>query len=1039
MARRRLWLACLLLLRACTPNDALPEDNTLPLLRLPVIIDGGEHHVRFGLADDASAVARSFGARFGLSHANCAALAEQMAAVQRAMSPHDITLVPVVAVALSLAEALAEATAGTHSGTPHNWPALCEEWMEVAAPPPGDVARAAVAHAVAMREAEAVIGAGALSPRRLALLGGALRALRAAPGLAKRSHAVGVALHQLAHNDTRVQREARRWMERSIEQTGGACTPLYTLNLAWLLLRWPKAAGAAATAEAEAAASDVLSRTVDGGWAPGGESVPCPGAAAAAEWVSVVELLAQLRYTAALRLATARGQQLHYRRLLEQVLALPRVSADVAYRAADAHNNLGVLGGGIKRGAAATAVRASAAHVRAAVALRPSHALFHNHLGMLMLRSNQPDEAFACLCRVLCLEPALAAVFNLAFMLDGMEPAASVAANGAWRDALLARLALRLPQSAAVGLSVSGTTTADVGAVGGCTASDVGGAAVAEAGAVAMGTARFFFLLSMQLPAVYSSEVAAAAWVRRCYRDALALPALLQGVREGGGGEVVIADPAYEVQSTLFKLAYQGAPAWQLRRTLEAFARAWDVAAGSALRFAAPHLLLPPPLPLAAAAAAAAAAHRRPIRVGLASVFFRHHTVCKLLHGLIARLPRPSFHVTVFSLVDRDAAALRDELTARVREDADVFIEVAAANLTAMHAAIGDMALDVLLFPDVGMSPTSVYLAFARLAPTQVLFWGHPVTTGVRGGVDYFVLPEHSVGWASEDAQDSATEQLVRMGRLTTYFFRPPEPPPPDHALPSPGDALAQLSAAAQAVLRQLPPPVLPHAARATLAASPSLVPNLYGCPQMLKKFHPSVDGTLLAILRDDPHGLLLVQNGSRVDFVVDRLARRAPELARRLVVVPSSLSHRDFLALLRACAAVLDLFPFPSGVTSLDAFAVGAPVVTLGAAQAAAGLPQLTAGMYRLMAEEGGAKGGGGSVGCCVARTTAEYAALVVRLGTDAVFRRHVSEHIVARRAVLFEDDGAVAEWTKFLTRAVRQQRLQDGVAVTDLVVGAP
>ena len=72
------------------------------------------------------------------------------------------------------------------------------------------------------------------------------------------------------------------------------------------------------------------------------------------------------------------------------------------------------------------------------------------------------------------------------------------------------------------------------------------------------------------------------------------------------------------------------------------------------------------------------------------------------------------------------------------------------------------------------------------------------------------------------------------------------------------------------------------------------------------------------AVVRDDPHGLLLVQNGSRVDFVVDRLARRAPELARRLVVVPSSLSHRDFLALLRACAAVLDLFPFPPLVFEL-------------------------------------------------------------------------------------------------------------------------
>ncbi len=42
------------------------------------------------------------------------------------------------------------------------------------------------------------------------------------------------------------------------------------------------------------------------------------------------------------------------------------------------------------------------------------------------------------------------------------------------------------------------------------------------------------------------------------------------------------------------------------------------------------------------------------------------------------------------------------------------------------------------------------------------------------------------------------------------------------------------------------------------------------------------------------------------------------------------TLPHDDFLRLLRAAAVVLDPFPFGGGVTTLEAFAVGTPVVTL-------------------------------------------------------------------------------------------------------------
>ena len=51
---------------------------------------------------------------------------------------------------------------------------------------------------------------------------------------------------------------------------------------------------------------------------------------------------------------------------------------------------------------------------------------------------------------------------------------------------------------------------------------------------------------------------------------------------------------------------------------------------------------------------------------------------------------------------------------------------------------------------------------------------------------------------------------------------------------------------------------------------------------------------------------------------------------ARDRIIVLPHLPKADFFALLRLADVVLDTFPIGGGITSFDAFAVGAPVVTL-------------------------------------------------------------------------------------------------------------
>jgi protein O-GlcNAc transferase len=44
----------------------------------------------------------------------------------------------------------------------------------------------------------------------------------------------------------------------------------------------------------------------------------------------------------------------------------------------------------------------------------------------------------------------------------------------------------------------------------------------------------------------------------------------------------------------------------------------------------------------------------------------------------------------------------------------------------------------VLVYLDVGMEPSTVVWASARLAPIQICVWGHPTTTGLQH-MDYFM------------------------------------------------------------------------------------------------------------------------------------------------------------------------------------------------------------------------------------------------------------------------------------------------------------
>jgi len=390
-----------------------------------------------------------------------------------------------------------------------------------------------------------------------------------------------------------------------------------------------------------------------------------------------------------------------------------------------------------------------------------------------------------------------------------------------------------------------------------------------------------------------------------------------------------VPNPEFEVGATPFNLAYHGRNNAPLLRKIARVCRSVYPARTECVR--------------------QGFSPGRRLRIGFVSTYFHAHSVGRTTFGLIRDLPRDRFEVHVFAI-----AAQADDLAEAIRKSADRYVPL-PLDLGRVRDAIDSAALDIVFFADIGMHPLTYFLAFWRLAPIQMVTWGHSVTSGIDT-IDYYLSSDAIEGAASEQYY---TEKLVRLpGYFMPRYRRP--------ALEGPRASREQLG--------------LPEGK------------HLYYCPQNLFKLHPDFDAAIRAILEGDPEAELVLIEFIR-DGVAEQLLRRFEltlgALASRIRFVPRS-GHRRFLQVVAAADVILDPFHFGGCNSSCDALSLGVPVVTLPGSQ----LPgRFTLGLYREI-----------DLDCCIARSADEYVEIALRLGRDAEYRKSVSEQISARCARLFD-----------------------------------
>ncbi len=408
---------------------------------------------------------------------------------------------------------------------------------------------------------------------------------------------------------------------------------------------------------------------------------------------------------------------------------------------------------------------------------------------------------------------------------------------------------------------------------------------------------------------------------------------------------------------SFFYLAYQGEDDRALMQRYGAFS-------ASLLQGAMPQFFQPMPK------RAAAATSR--IKVGFISRQFYQAPVGLYFGSWITDLDRSRFDVTVYYTND-----FSDAVSAKIGASADKFVQ-ASPPLAQIAASIRDDDLDILLYPELGMDPKLFALAAMRLAPTQCMAWGHPVTSG-HANIDYFIS---CTDMEPDAAQAHYREALLRLPGIGTNY-----------AAPLLADASIRLKT------------------RLDYGLPADRVCALY--PQSLFKIHPDNDAVLARVLRENPnlHVVMFAgRSAHQQEVVLGRIARallvEGQQFTVRITVLPNQ-GIDDYRRVNQLCDFMVDTLHWSGGNTSLDALGMGLPIVTLPGRFMRG---RQTMGMLKQLAMTE-----------LIAKDVADYAAICSRLCADAPWRDALRARLATQSALLFANPAPIHALAQHFEAMVR------------------
>ena len=277
------------------------------------------------------------------------------------------------------------------------------------------------------------------------------------------------------------------------------------------------------------------------------------------------------------------------------------------------------------------------------------------------------------------------------------------------------------------------------------------------------------------------------------------------------------------------------------------------------------------------------------IKIGFVSEYFSSHTISKLFKGVIFMLNEDIFDIKVFYLGHKkpiDQEFLDKEITKK-----NLTTIALPKNFKSKTEVILKENLDIIFYPDIGMSAEMYYLSFLRLAPKQITCWGHPETTG-NPNIDYF-LSSKLLETKDFNPQKNYSEKLLLSDYLPMYFYKPKIHKIDDEEITK---------------------------------------NNIYSCPQSLFKIHPDFDDIIIKILKNDLKGkIFLIHDNDKVlsKKIYLRIKKKDSQHLDRLIFL-DRMNLENYIHHCGRSTILLDPFYFGAGNSFHESMFYGTQTVSM-------------------------------------------------------------------------------------------------------------
>ncbi len=277
------------------------------------------------------------------------------------------------------------------------------------------------------------------------------------------------------------------------------------------------------------------------------------------------------------------------------------------------------------------------------------------------------------------------------------------------------------------------------------------------------------------------------------------------------------------------------------------------------------------------------------IKIGFISEYLTDHTIGKLFKGIILNLNKNEFDIKVFHTEQTKKGLILDELiTAEKNESIKNYF--LPKNFHEKQKIILKEKLDILFYPEIGLSLQLYYLSFLKLAKYQVTSWGHPETTG-NHSIDYFISSKLI---ESSDGQNNYSEKLICSDSLPMFYYKPK--------------------------------------VKKELNEVETSKTNIYSCPQTLFKLHPEFDKIIEGIQARDKNSIIyFIKDPNQILFkiLIDRMKKNS-QINLDKITFLEGLSWEEYINHCGKASVLLDPLYFGAGNSFYESMFYGTPTISL-------------------------------------------------------------------------------------------------------------